>query len=143
MRNKRGWAKGLVVSLIALGLVSGGLLLSASAQGEDQTVEVTIQDYGFAVQTGPLQVREPVRVVLHNADSVQHGFTSDALDGLDVRVENEGVVTYGRGIKGLYIEPGAEVELVFTPIKSGSLKFRCDLHPKMTGELVVLTVSSA
>jgi hypothetical protein len=84
-----------------------------------------------------------VRIVLHNADSVQHGFTSEALDGLDVRVESEGVVTYGRGIKGLYVDPGNEVALLFTPSKSGALNFRCDLHPRMKGELVVLTVSAA
>lgn len=142
MRNKRKWAV-VVTILMALGLAGGGPHSLVSAQEDRQTVEVTIQNFAFEVQAGPLQVREPVRIVLHNADSVQHGFTSEALDGLDVRVESEGVVTYGRGIKGLYVDPGTEVELLFTPNKSGALNFRCDLHPKMKGELVVVTVGSA
>jgi uncharacterized cupredoxin-like copper-binding protein len=114
-----------------------------SAQEGRRRVDVTIQDFAFKVHAGTLQLHEPVRIVLTNTDSVQHGFTSEALDGMDVRVESEGVVTYGRGIKGLYIDPGNAVELLFTPTKSGALNFRCDLHPKMKGELVVLTVSAA
>lgn len=142
MRSKRQRVT-TAATLMALGLTGGAPLSSLSAQEAGRTVEVTIQDFAFEVQAGALQVREPARIVLHNADSVQHGFTSEALDGLDVRVESEGVVTYGRGIKGLYIDPGTEVELLFTPNKSGALNFRCDLHPKMKGELVVVTVGSA
>jgi uncharacterized cupredoxin-like copper-binding protein len=123
------------VSLIGFGAVG--------AQDGRRTVEVTIKDYAFKVQAKTLQLHEPVRIVLHNTDEVQHGFTSEALDGMDVRVESNGVVTYGRGIKGLYVDPGAKVELLFTPDKSGALNFRCDLHPRMKGELVVLTIGAA
>jgi uncharacterized cupredoxin-like copper-binding protein len=124
-------------------MTGGGPLSSVGAQDGRRTVEVTIKDFAFKVQAGTLQLHQPVRIVLHNADEVQHGFTSEALDGMDVRVESEGVVTYGRGIKGLYIDPGNEVELLFTPAKSGALNFRCDLHPKMKGELAVLSVGAA
>lgn len=137
MRSRRQWVVTVAVgaSLIAFGV--------AGAQDGRRTVEVTIKDFAFKVQAGTLQLHEPVRILLHNADEVQHGFTSEALDGLDVRVESDGVVTYGRGIKGLYVDPGMDVELLFTPNKSGALNFRCDLHPRMKGELVVLTVGSA
>jgi len=137
MRTRRQWAVAAAIgaSLIAFGAVN--------AQDGRRTVEVTIQDFAFKVDAAPLQLQEPVRIVLHNADSVQHGFTSDVLNGLEVRVETEGVVTYGRGIKGLYVDPGTEVELLFTPIASGALKFHCDLHPRMKGELAVLTVGAA
>jgi len=139
------WAAAVAVgaSLMVWAVLWGGPLQSASAQDGRRTVEVTIEDFAFKVQSGALHLHEPVRVVLHNADSVQHGFTSDALDGMEVRVESEGLVTYGRGIKGLYVDPGTEVELLFTPDTSGSLKFRCDLHPRMKGELVVLTIGAA
>lgn len=137
MRTGRQWA---VAAAIGASLIGFGMV---NAQDGRRTVEVTIQDFTFKVQVGTLQLHEPVRIVLTNTDSVQHGFTSEALDGMDVRVETEGVVTYGRGIKGLYIDPGNQVELLFTPTKSGALTFRCDLHPKMKGELVVLSVGAA
>ena len=134
----------VAVGTILLGwwAVHDAWLSSAIAQGEPRSIEVTIHDYAFKVQPAVLKVHEPVRIVLHNTDDVQHGFTSPALDGLDVRVEARGVITYGRGISGLYIDPGEEAELLFTPSKSGTLNFRCDLHPRMKGELVVLTVGA-
>jgi hypothetical protein len=137
MQTGRQWitAAAMAASLIGFGAVS--------AQDGRRAVEVTIKDFTFKVEAGTLQLHEPVRIVLTNTDSVQHGFTSDVLDGLDVRVESEGVVTYGRGIKGLYIDPGNQVELLFTPTKSGPVAFRCDLHPRMKGELVVLSVGAA
>lgn len=137
IQTGRQWIAAATIgaSLIGFGAVS--------AQDGRRAVEVTIKDFTFNVQVGTLQLHEPVRIVLTNTDSVQHGFTSDALDGLDVRVEGEGVVTYGRGIKGLYIDPGKRVELLFTPAKSGPVTFRCDLHPRMKGELVVLSVGAA
>ncbi|MEW6681323.1 MAG: cupredoxin domain-containing protein [Nitrospirota bacterium] len=137
MRSRRQWAVAVAMGAVLIGL---GVV---SAQDGRRSIEVTIQDFAFKVQAGTLQLHEPVRIVLHNVDEVQHGFTSEALDGLEVRVESEGVVTYGRGIKGLYVDPGTEVEVLFTPNKSGPLSFRCDLHPRMKGELVVLTVGAA
>jgi hypothetical protein len=137
MHIGRQWA---VAAAIGASLVGFGVV---NAQDGRRTVEVTIQDFTFKVQAGTLQLHEPLRVVLTNDDVVQHGFTSEALDGIDVRIESEGVVTYGRGIKGLYVDPGTQAELLFTPTKSGTLTFRCDLHPKMKGELVVLSVGAA
>ncbi len=141
-KTQRVVAVAVGAALVALGTVSGSGLSPVSAQ-DGRTVGVTIHDYSFKVEAGTLQLHEPVRIVLTNTDEVQHGFTSEALDGIDVRVESEGVVTYGRGIKGLYIDPGNEVAVLFTPTKSGSLTFRCDLHPRMKGELVVLSVGAA
>ena len=145
MHMTRQWVVtgAVVASLAAWWLVDNHRLLPARAQEAYRTVDVTIHDYTFKLQPTVLKVHEPVRIVLRNTDAVQHGFTSEALDGLDVRVESDGIITYGRGIKGLYIDPGHEVEVAFTPTKSGALKFRCDLHPKMKGELAVLTVGAA
>jgi hypothetical protein len=141
--RQQGAAGAAVFAVAAWAVIGSGGLSSVRAQPEARTVEITIQDFAFKVQPLALKVNEPVRIVLHNVDSVQHGFTSDALDGMDVRVESEDVITYGRGIKGLYIDPAGEADLILTPSKSGALKFRCDLHPQMKGELAVLTVGAA
>jgi plastocyanin len=134
-------------AVVAAAVTAGAVLMGAwsHAAGDEpqQTVNVTIHDSAFKVETRVLRLQAPVRIVLHNTDRIQHGFTAPALQNFDVRVEAHGVVTYGRGIKGLYVGPGEEVAIIFTPDNAGALKFSCDLHPQMKGELAVLTIGAA
>jgi hypothetical protein len=89
-----------------------------------------------------LRVDEQAVIVVRNADTIQHGFTSAAIAEFDARVETEGLVTYGKGIKGLYLDPGQEVRIRFTPTRAVKMTFRCDIHPAMKGEIVFLSVGA-
>jgi plastocyanin len=106
-------------------------------------VNVTIKDSAFTVETRVLRLQAPIRIVLHNTDAIEHGFTSPGLADVDARVEAHGVETYGRGIKGLYVGPGETASITFEAATAGALKFSCDLHPQMKGELAVLTINAA
>jgi plastocyanin len=134
-------------AVVAATVMAGAVLMGAwsPAAGDEphQTVDVTIHDSAFKVETRVLRLQAPVRIVLHNTDPIEHGFTSPGLAEVDVRVEAHGVVTYGRGIKGLYVGPGEEAAIIFEPNHAGALKFSCDLHPQMKGELAVLTIGAA
>lgn len=107
---------------------------------ETAKVEIVIRNYTFEFQGGALRPNEPGTLVLKNLDKVQHGFTSPFLAEQDVRVEAAAGTTYGKGIRGVYINPGETLKLQFTPNRPGSFSFRCDIHPNMKGELLLMSV---
>jgi len=113
---------------------------SVSMAAEPAKVEIVIRDYTFEFQGGALRPNEPGTIVIKNRDKVQHGFTSPFLQEQDVQVESAGGVAYGKGISGVYINPGETLRIHFIPNRSGSFQFRCDLHPNMKGELLLLSV---
>lgn len=133
-------------AIVAAAVAAGAVLLGAwsPAGGEEpiQTVEITIRDSAFKVESRVLRLQAPIRIVLHNTDKIEHGFTTPGLADVDVRVEAHGVVTYGRGIKGVHVGPGEKAAIIFEPHNVGALKFSCDLHPQMKGELAVLTIGA-
>ncbi|HUK55268.1 MAG TPA: cupredoxin domain-containing protein [Nitrospiria bacterium] len=107
---------------------------------EAAKVEIVIRNYTFEFQGGALRPNEPGVIILKNQDKVQHGFTSPFLAEQDVQVEAAAGTTYGKGIRGVYINPGETLKIRFTPNRPGSFQFRCDLHPNMKGELLFLSV---
>jgi len=113
---------------------------SVPLAAETAKVEIVIRNYTFEFQGGALRPNEPGTIVLKNIDKVQHGFTSPLLAEQDVWVDSASGTTYGKGIRGVYINPGETLQIRFTPNRPGSFQFRCDLHPNMKGELLLLSV---
>ena len=137
----------LLWSACVVAVVSASLVCASptaiSAQDEERgTIEVVIRNSTFVYQARILRVDEQAVIVVRNADTIQHGFTSAAIAEFDARVETEGLVTYGKGIKGPHLDSGQEVRIRFTPTRPVKMSFRCDLHPAMTGEIVFLSVSA-
>lgn len=132
----RGWRR----ALVALGFVTG--LLSPAGAATEQVVEVTIRDNTFITNQAPLQLNVPTVIVVHNEDSVRHDFGSTLFQRSMTRVESEGVIPYGRGIDGVYLDGGTEASIRFTIERPGRFEFRCSIHPEMKGELLLLTAGS-
>jgi hypothetical protein len=105
-------------------------------------VEIIIRNSTFEFQGGILQPDQAVTIVIHNQDQITHGFNSTLLVDLDVQVESNGVTTLGKGIKSVHIDSGKTVRIHFLPNRPGRFPFRCDLHPNMNGELLVLSIES-
>ena len=127
---------------------AGGLGIGdAPAQdlsAQEQRVEIVIRDSQFLLtQPGPIRLHMPTVVIIRNQDIVRHGFTSTVLANLLVNGEGEGIVSYGKGIDGFYVDPGKSLVVRFTTEKSGNYRFRCDLHPQMKGELFLFDVPAA
>jgi uncharacterized cupredoxin-like copper-binding protein len=121
--------------MVLFWLHSGTVIAQESGQ-----VKIVIRNSTFEFHGGILRPDEPATLILQNQDEIQHGFASSLFEGLQVQVETEGVITYGRGIKGVYIDPGETVRFHFIPTRPGKFSFQCDLHPAMKGELLLLTV---
>ncbi|HLB94577.1 MAG TPA: cupredoxin domain-containing protein [Nitrospiria bacterium] len=126
-----------IVGLSLIFLFADSPVLTALETGK---VEIVIRNSTFEFQGGALRPDMPGTLLLRNLDKIQHGFTSPLLEELDVRVESADVITYGKGIKGVYINPGETLQIYFTPTRPGSFAFRCDIHPNMKGELLLLSV---
>jgi hypothetical protein len=110
----------------------------------EQRLEVLIRDYDFeVVHRSPVTVGRDTVIILRNQDIVRHGFTSPTLPQLQLRVDGEGIGSYGKGIEGLYIEPGKTLVIRLVVEHSGRLAFHCDLHPEMNGKLFLLEVPAA
>lgn len=125
------------VVLFFIFVSAGSAVVAAPGAGK---VEIVIRNYTFEFQGGALRPNEPGTILLKNLDKVQHGFTSPVLAEQDVRVESSAGIAYGKGIKGVYINPGETLQIHFIPNRPGSFPFRCDLHPNMKGEFLILSV---
>lgn len=111
---------------------------------QEQRVEIVIRNYEFQLtQPTPIRLHQPTIVILRNQDIVRHGFASPMLAQLLVHGEGEGIAAYGKGVEGFYVDPGKTLVVRFVPERSGKYSFRCDLHPKMNGELYLLEVPAA
>jgi hypothetical protein len=105
-------------------------------------VEIVIRNSRYEFQGGILRPNEAATIIVRNADKIQHGFTSTMLEDLDLRVETESTTTFGKGIKGTHINPGAIVRFHFIPLQAGKFSFQCDLHSSMKGELLLLSIGA-
>lgn len=132
--------------LVFIGIVSLSFFplhpAALMAQGTTK-VEIVIQNSTFEFHGGALRPNVPGIIVLRNLDKIKHGFTSPLLQEFDVQVESAGVTTYGKGIKGVYISPGETLQIHLLPNRPGKFSFRCDIHPNMKSELILLSVDAA
>jgi len=119
------------------------LTLAPQAGGEvEQIVEVTIRDFTFMTKQVPLMLNVPTLVTVKNEDDVRHDFGSVIFQRSLTKVESNGVVPYGRGIEGVYLDPHRNVAIRFTIENPGRYEFRCSIHPNMRGELLLLNVGA-
>jgi plastocyanin len=77
-----------------------------------------------------------------NLDNVRHDFGSQMFLNTLTHVESDGVVTYGKGIEGAYLDPGQEAMFRLTLNQSGRFQFECSIHQDMKGEILLLTVDA-
>jgi len=133
-----------VLVTLALACVSSVATPQAQAMPTEQRIEIVIRDYDFQlVKPTPIQPGLPTVIILRNQDIVRHGFYTSMLTGILVQGEGEGVAAYGKGVEGFYVEPGKTLVIRFNNQRAGTYSFRCDLHPKMKGELYVMDVPAA
>lgn len=132
----------MVVRALLVGTLYLGGFPGVLAQSEQQIV-VTIRNYTFETTQMPLQLHVPTVIHLRNRDEVRHDFGSDVFEGSLTRVEALNAISYGRGIRGVYIEPGGDVAIRFTIDKPGRYQFKCSIHEGMEGEILLMSAGTA
>jgi hypothetical protein len=129
------------VVLVAACLVVG-LFAHSEAQPE-QRIDVAIQDYTFVLSKQiPLRLGVPTVISIKNVDRERHDFGSAMFDGVSTKVESGGVISYGRGIGGVFLDSKRDAVIRFTLDRPGRYEFRCSIHPNTKGELLLLNVEA-
>lgn len=129
------------IGIMTLGiLLFGGTLLS-NAQVL-QEVNVTIEGYRFRTSQMPLQLHTDTIIRVKNLDNVRHDFGSQMFLNTLTHVESNGVVTYGRGVEGAFLDPGQEATFRLTLDQVGRFEFQCSIHPDMKGEVLLLIIDA-
>jgi plastocyanin len=119
-----------------------GLFAHSGAQPE-QKVDVTIKDYAFVLTKQiPLRLGVPTVISIRNVDRERHDFGSAMFDGVSTKVESAGVISYGRGIGGVFLDSKRDAVIRFTLDRPGRYEFKCSIHPNMKGELLLLNVEA-
>ncbi len=118
-------------------------LCSQSGAQAEQRIEVTIKDFTFVTKQVPLRLGVATVLAITNEDVERHDFGSTMFDGIPTRVESGGIVSYGRGIGGLFLDGKKSAVIRFTLERPGRHEFRCSIHQHMKGELLLLNVEAA
>ena len=128
--------------LFMAGCLVIGLCTQSAAESE-QRVEVTIRDYTFVLTKQiPLRLGVPTIISIRNVDPERHDFGSMMFDGASTKVESGGVISYGKGIGGVFLDSKGDAVIRFTLERPGRYEFRCSIHPTMKGELLLLNVEA-
>jgi len=113
-------------------------------------VEITIRDREHGYETvGTTMPSQDTMIVVHNQDTVTHGFASNLFKEIRVSVENGTELRGKHYFKSFHVEPGQTMTLRFAtaPSKfepllgpSGRLRYViwCDIHPEVKGEVYVI-----
>ena len=143
MPHARTWVSYLVLGLVFgfQGEMGGNGVAAAEAQS-DQVVEVVIKDYKFVTKQSPLRIGLPTVIKVRNEDADRHDFGSTMFEGLSVKIEKDGVIVYGRGVSGVFLDPKRDAIIRFDLTRPGRHEFRCSIHPTMSGELLILSTEA-
>jgi plastocyanin len=107
-----------------------------------QIVEVTIRDFQFVTNQPTLRLGLPTIIRIRNEDKARHDFGSAMFDGIPAQIEKDGVIVYGHGLSGVYLDSKRDATIQFDMTRPGRHEFRCSIHPNMKGELLLLTVEA-
>ena len=139
-----------VVTLTPPGMSGGVAYAQAPGMGAPPSkVEITIKDRQHGYETvGLTMPSHDTTIVIHNKDSVTHGFASNLFKGIPVRVEG-GMEVQGKNFKSYHVDAGKTMTLHFAtaPSKfdastgiaeSARYALWCDIHPEVKGEVYVI-----
>ena len=120
---------------------------SRSPEGTMVKIEIIMQDRGFHVKGHSLP-DSLTAIVLRNQDTETHGFSSPFFKDLVIRTEGDVIEVKKNGIRSYHVPAGKTATLYFTQAsrvdpstgirETTQYPFRCDIHPNMKGEFLVV-----
>jgi len=140
MKNSRGTPL-QKIGILTLGIILCGGIVLANAQVQQEVI-VTIEGYKFHTSQMSLQLHADTIIRVKNLDTVRHDFGSQMFLNTLTHVESHGVVTYGKGVEGAFLNPGQEATFRLVLNQVGRFQFQCSIHPDMKGEILLLIIDA-
>ena len=128
--------------MVALLVVVGSSNVHPLFGESPQIVEVTIKDFQFVTKQPALRLGLPTVIRIRNEDAERHDFGSAMFEGIPAQIEKDGVIVYGHGLRGVYLDSKRDAIVRFEISRPGRHEFRCSIHPNMKGEFLLLTVEA-
>ena len=110
-------------------------------------IEIVMHDQGFHVQGHSVPNTVTV-IVLRNQDTETHGFSSPAFKDAIIRTEGDAKEVKKEGLRSFHVPGGKTATLFFSQAsrvdpqtgirETKQYPFKCDLHPNMKGEFLVI-----
>jgi len=110
-------------------------------------IEIIMQDRGYQVKGHSVPDSLTV-IVLRNQDTETHGFSSPLFKDLVIRTEGDAKEVKKNGIRSYHVPAGKTATLYFSKAsrvdpstgirETTQYSFRCDIHPDMKGEFLVV-----
>ena len=126
-------------SVMAAIIAAVGSPREGAVFGQDQQiVEVTIKNSRFVTNQPSLHLGLHTIIRIRNEDAERHDFGSAMFEGIQSQIEKDGVIVYGRGLGGVYLDSKRDATIQFQMSRPGRHEFRCSIHPNMKGELLLL-----
>ncbi|HLY61218.1 MAG TPA: cupredoxin family copper-binding protein [Terriglobia bacterium] len=110
---------GVVVLVLAFGLIRSSHARPAAAGQNDSTHKLQVKIDNFSFSPSPLTVPVGSTITWTNQDDVPHNVIS----------------TEGKALKSPVLDTNEKFSYTFT--KAGVYTYYCAIHPKMTGKVVV------
>lgn len=129
------------IGILTLGIILCGGIVLANAQVQQEVI-VTIEGYTFHTSQMPLQLHVDTIIRVKNLDNVRHDFRSHMFLNTLTHVQSNGVVTYGKGVEGAFLDPGQEATFRLVLDQVGRFQFQCSIHPDMKGEILLLIIDA-
>ncbi|WP_455245006.1 cupredoxin domain-containing protein [Petrachloros mirabilis] len=139
MRHSWGWTGWVVMVVVGIVALWGSTPVESQSE---QVVEVVIKDFSFITKQTPLRLGLPTVIKVVNEDGERHDFGSVMFEGIPTRIEEDGVIVYGRGVGGVMLDPKKGATIRFNMERPGRHTFRCSIHPNMKGELLLLSAEA-
>ena len=139
MIHHRGLARAIVIGAIAIAGLGGTVPVQSQSE---QIVEVVIKNFTFVTKQSALRLGLPTVIKITNIDTERHDFGSTMFEGIPTKVEEGGVIVYGRGLGGVMLDSNRNAMIRFNMERPGQYSFRCSIHPNMKGELLLLSAEA-
>lgn len=139
MTRRWSWAGSIMIAVMGIVVLGGSVPVESQPE---QVVEVVIKNFTFVTKQSPLRLGMPTVIKITNEDAERHDFGSTMFEGIPTKIEDDGVIVYGRGVGGVMLDPKRDAAIRFNMERPGRHAFRCSIHPNMKGELLLLSAEA-
>ena len=122
--GRRGVAVAVLVTTVVATAIGQGLAQPDPAS----VVRIELSEYAFSPTQVTLKAGRAVTLKVVNTGRSVHMLASPYLSSQDLEIEGADMeVDAPNGVKYVKLQPGKSVEIKFTPAKTGTFDFSCDV----------------